>query len=226
MSEITVQIANGDHTYLAESICREMEESAKARGTGIAKRSPDYLIKKMEDGKAIIATTDKGEFVGFCYIETWGHEKFVANSGLIVNPEFRKTGVATKIKEKAFELSRKKYPEAKIFGLTTSLAVMKINSDLGYRPVTFSELTDDEQFWKGCSSCVNYDILTRTNRKHCLCTGMLYDPKEEKVKVEEQRDFKTTSKLFERLQNIKKKMFLKSERLVKEKVSVLFNFFV
>jgi hypothetical protein len=226
MSEITVQIANGGHTYLAESICREMEESAKARGTGIAKRSPDYLIKKMEEGKAVIATTDKGEFVGFCYIETWGHEKFVANSGLIVNPEFRKTGVATKIKEKAFELSRKKYPEAKIFGLTTSLAVMKINSDLGYRPVTFSELTDDEQFWKGCSSCVNYDILTRTNRKHCLCTGMLYDPKEEKPKVEEQRDFKTTSKLFERLQNIKKKMFLKSERLVKEKVSVLFNFFV
>jgi hypothetical protein len=226
MSEITVQIANGDHTYLAESICREMEESAKARGTGIAKRSPEYLIKKMEEGKAIIATTNKGEFVGFCYIETWGHEKFVANSGLIVNPVFRKSGVATKIKEKAFELSRKKYPEAKIFGLTTSLAVMKINSDLGYIPVTFSELTDDEQFWKGCASCVNYDILTRTNRKHCLCTGMLYDPKEEKQKVEEKRDFKSTSKLFERLQSIKKKMFLKSEKLVKEKVSVLFNFFV
>lgn len=226
MSQITVQIANGSHIYLADSICREMEESAKARGTGIAKRSPEYIVKKMEEGKAIIATTDKGEFVGFCYIETWGHEKFVANSGLIVHPEFRKTGVATKIKEKAFELSRKKYPEAKIFGLTTSLAVMKINSDLGYRPVTFSELTDDESFWKGCSSCVNYDILTRTNRKHCLCTGMLYDPKEQKLPAEDKANFKKNSKILERLQNIKKKMFLKSEKLVKEKVSVLFNFFV
>ncbi|HYG39400.1 MAG TPA: GNAT family N-acetyltransferase [Cytophagales bacterium] len=226
MSQITVQIANGSHIYLADSICREMEESAKARGTGIAKRSPEYIVKKMEEGKAIIATTDKGEFVGFCYIETWGHEKFVANSGLIVHPEFRKTGVATKIKEKAFELSRKKYPEAKIFGLTTSLAVMKINSDLGYRPVTFSELTDDESFWKGCSSCVNYDILTRTNRKHCLCTGMLYDPKEQKSPAEDKANFKKNSKILERLQNIKKKMFLKSEKLVKEKVSVLFNFFV
>lgn len=226
MSEITVQIANGSHIYLADSICREMEESAKARGTGIAKRSPEYLIKKMEEGKAIIATTNKGEFVGFCYIETWGHEKFVANSGLIVNPVFRKSGVATKIKEKAFELSRKKYPDAKIFGLTTSLAVMKINSDLGYIPVTFSELTDDEQFWKGCSSCVNYDILTRTNRKHCLCTGMLYDPKEEKQPAQGKANFKKNSKILERLQEIKKKMFLKSEKLVKEKVSVLFNFFV
>ena len=65
-------------------------------------------------------------------------------------------------------------------GLTTGLAVMKINSDLGYRPVTFSELTTDEQFWKGCESCVNYDILVRTERKHCLCTGMLFDPQKEK----------------------------------------------
>lgn len=225
MSEITVQIANGDHLYLADSICREMEESAKARGTGIAKRSPEYLIKKMNEGKAIIATTNKGEFVGFCYIETWGHEKFVANSGLIVNPVFRKSGVATMIKQKAFELSRTKYPEAKIFGLTTSLAVMKINSDLGYEPVTFSELTKDEEFWKGCSSCVNYDILTRTERKHCLCTGMLFDPKDEKSN-QAKWDFVKSSNILERLQSIKKKIFLKSQKMVEEKVSVLFNLFM
>ena len=100
----------------------------------------------------------------------------MANSGLIVVEKFRGHGLAKRIKQKAFELSRQRYPETKIFGLTTGLAVMKINSELGYKPVTFSELTNDEAFWKGCQSCVNYDILQRTGRKHCLCTGMLYDP--------------------------------------------------
>ncbi|MBT1703543.1 GNAT family N-acetyltransferase [Fulvivirgaceae bacterium PWU20] len=160
-----------------------MEESAKARGTGIAKRSPDYIKQKMDEGKAVIAVTPDGTWVGFCYIEAWQHEKYVANSGLIVSPSFRKTGVATEIKRKVFELSREKYPNAKIFGLTTGLAVMKINSDLGYEPVTYSELTTDEEFWKGCRSCVNYDILTSKNRKNCLCTAMLFDPEEAAKKL-------------------------------------------
>src|SRR6185437_12977739 len=129
MSDFIVQVAGEQHQHLAEAICKEMEESAKARGTGIAKRNPDYIRQKMREGKAILATTKGGEFAGFCYIETWGHVKFVSNSGLIVAPAFRKDGLATKIKQKAFELSRKKYPDAKLFGLTTSLAVMKINSD-------------------------------------------------------------------------------------------------
>lgn len=163
-----------------------MESSAKARGTGIAKRSPEYVQLKMEEGKAVIAVTDAGEWVGFCYIEAWGHEKFVANSGLIVNPAFRGHGVAKSIKERIFQLSREKYPDAKIFGLTTGLAVMKINSDLGYEPVTYSELTDDEEFWKGCRSCVNFDILTAKKRTNCLCTAMLYDPVQ-KQKDEEER---------------------------------------
>jgi len=160
-----------------------MEESAKARGTGIAKRSPQYIIRKMEEGKAIIAVTEDGTWVGFCYIEAWEHEKYVANSGLIVSPAFRKTGIATEIKQKIFALSRKKYPNAKIFGLTTGLAVMKINSDLGYEPVTYSELTTDEEFWKGCRSCINYEILMSKNRKNCLCTAMLFDPEEAAQKV-------------------------------------------
>jgi hypothetical protein len=160
-----------------------MEQSAKARGTGIAKRSPDYIIRKMEEGKAIIAVTNDGTWVGFCYIEAWQHDKYVANSGLIVSPTFRKTGVATEIKQKIFELSRQKYPTAKIFGLTTGLAVMKINSDLGYEPVTYSELTNDEEFWKGCRSCVNYDILMSKERKNCLCTAMLFDPVEAAAKL-------------------------------------------
>lgn len=207
MSEFIIQVAGEQHKHLAEAICNEMEESAKARGTGIAKRSPDYIRTKMEEGKAIVATTKDGRFAGFCYIETWGHGKYVANSGLIVTPDFRKGGLATKIKIKAFELSRKKYPEAKLFGLTTSLAVMKINSELGYKPVTFSELTDDEAFWKGCSSCVNYDILNRMNRKMCLCTGMVFDPKD---KNRSKWDFVKKSKLYERWINFKNNKLLKA----------------
>jgi hypothetical protein len=183
LSDIIVRRATADDKKFAETITTEMEESAKARGTGIAKRSPDYIKQKMDEGKAVIAIAKDGTWVGFCYIEAWEHEKYVANSGLIVAPAFRKTGVATEIKNKVFALSREKYPNAKIFGLTTGLAVMKINSDLGYEPVTYSELTTDEEFWKGCKSCVNYDILTSKNRKNCLCTAMLFDPQEAAKKL-------------------------------------------
>ena len=182
----TVDVASEAHTGFAAEICAEMEASAKVRGTGIAKRKPEYVEQKMREGKAVIALTgneltedrkaEDGRFAGFCYIETWSGKKFVANSGLIVVPEFRKDGLAKRLKRRVFELSRELYPEAKIFGLTTSHAVMKISTELGYVPVPFSEITDDDTFWNGCSSCPNFDILTRTERKMCLCTGMLYDP--------------------------------------------------
>ena len=205
-----VQLANEDHLRLAETICHEMEQSAKARGTGIAKRSPIYVMEKMLEGKAIVATTIAGEWVGFCYVETWEHGKFVANSGLIVHPDYRKSGIATRIKAKAFELSRERYPNAKIIGLTTSLAVMKINSDLGYEPVTLNQLPGDEAFWKGCSSCVNYDILNRTERKHCLCTGMLYDPEQQKKEEKKEKwNFLKDSKLYERWMKIKQRILLR-----------------
>ncbi|PTX20326.1 hypothetical protein C8N40_103403 [Pontibacter mucosus] len=178
--EFIVTVAQGQHIIYALQICNEMESSAKARGTGIAKRSPDYIAQKMLEGKAVIALHPDGTWAGFCYIETWGHGKYVANSGLIVSPELRKSGLARRIKQKIFELSRTKYPDAKIFGLTTALAVMRINSSLGYTPVTYSELTDDEEFWKGCRSCVNFEILQSKNRTNCLCTAMLYDPTKEK----------------------------------------------
>lgn len=180
-------IATEEHLPYVDIILETIANAAKIRGTGIAKRSPDYVVLKIKEGKAVIAL-DGSEFAGFCYIESWGHDKFVANSGLIVVETYRGHGLAKSIKKMAFDLSRKKFPDSKIFGLTTGLAVMKINSELGYRPVTFSELTDDESFWKGCQSCVNYDILMRTNRKHCLCTGMLYDPKWEKEKKVENTD--------------------------------------
>jgi GNAT superfamily N-acetyltransferase len=163
----------------AETITDEMASSAQARGTGIARRSPEYVSQKIQEGKAVIAVTATGEWVGFCYIEAWQHGQFVANSGLIVAPEYRKTGIAKKIKHTIFQLSRDKYPNSKLFGLTTGLAVMKINSELGYEPVTYSELTDDEEFWAGCKSCVNYDILMSKDRKNCMCTAMLYEPKQD-----------------------------------------------
>ncbi len=185
-----------------------MESSAKVRGTGIAKRTPEYLLKKMEEGKAVIALTKQGEWVGFCYIETWEGE-YVANSGLIVSPEYRKTGIAKAIKRKIFDMSRKKYPNAKIFGLTTGLAVMKINSELGYEPVTYSELTQDEKFWAGCKSCINYDILTAKNKTNCICTAMLYDPNSKVPIVEIKKEFEKKAPLFERFMKIKKMKFLK-----------------
>jgi len=174
--EFVVRQATTEDWDFAQIICDEMESSAHIRGTGIAKRSPEYIKEKMQDGKAVIAFSENGEWAGFCYIETWTGE-FVANSGLIVNPEFRKYGLARRIKHAVFNLSREKYPSAKIFGLTTGLAVMKINSELGYFPVTYSELTQDENFWNGCKSCVNYSILMSKERKNCLCTAMLYKPK-------------------------------------------------
>lgn len=220
-SKFIIQTANENHLHYAERICAEMEESAKKRGTGIAKRSPVYIMEKMVEGKAIIATTDTNEWVGFCYIETWEHGKFVANSGLIVHPDFRNSGMAKAIKQKAFELSRKKYPDAKIIGITTSLPVMKINSDLGYEPVTFSELPADDAFWKGCGSCVNYDVLTRTGRKHCLCTGMMYNPEEhKKTETQPQKDtwdFLKESSLYERWMRIKQRILLRREERAKKK---------
>ena len=173
---IIVRIADSGDTVYAKNITDEMASSAKARGTGIAKRSPEYVSQKIQEGKAVIAVTATGEWVGFCYIEAWQHGQFVANSGLIVAPAYRKTGIAKKIKHTIFQLSRDKYPNSKLFGLTTGLAVMKINSELGYEPVTYSELTDDEEFWAGCKSCVNYDILMSKDRKNCMCTAMLYEP--------------------------------------------------
>jgi hypothetical protein len=180
MEKFIITEAGEDHLNHVPDIEKAILEAASVKGTGLAKRSAEYLTEKIKEGKAVIAITEGGDFAGFCYIESWGHEKFVANSGLIVLEKYRGNGLAMKIKARAFRLSRKIFPGAKMFGLTTSLAVMKINSALGYKPVTFSELTNDDQFWKGCHSCSYYDILFRTNRTHCLCTAMLYDPEKEK----------------------------------------------
>ncbi|MFN8289792.1 MAG: GNAT family N-acetyltransferase [Chitinophagaceae bacterium] len=206
---IIIRVATAADKVYSKTITDEMEASAKARGTGIAKRSPDYIEQKIDEGKAVIAVTGLNEWVGFCYIETWSHGEYVANSGLIVAPAYRKSGVAKQIKQRIFELSRQKYPEAKIFGLTTGLAVMKINSDLGYEPVTYSELTQDEAFWAGCKSCVNYEILMSKERKNCMCTAMLYDPKDHYEPEETKQFFEENKKGFERLLKFKQWKLLK-----------------
>lgn len=203
INDINILIASHAHEGYAQEIVDEMASSAQARGTGIAKRSPEYIVQKMNEGKAVIALTDEGKWAGFCYIETWDGD-YVANSGLIVSPPYRKSGVAKAIKQTIFYLSREKYPNAKLFGLTTGLAVMKINSDLGYEPVTYSELTKDEKFWNGCRSCVNFDILTMKEQKNCMCTAMLFDPADHTPVQEVKEDFKENAELYDRFMQIKK----------------------
>lgn len=202
-----ILIADKSHSVYADIICQTISDSANVRGTGIAKRAPEYVISKMEKGNAVIALDDK-KFIGFCYIESWSHGKFVANSGLIVHPDYRGQGYAKKIKKKVFEHSKAKFPNSKIFSITTGLAVMKMNSELGYKPVTFSELTDDQTFWKGCQTCKNYDVLQRTEQSMCLCTGMLYDPNANDIDVAE----KVKANVFQRLKKIKQARFLKKNR--------------
>ncbi len=209
-NKFIVTVAENQHLEFVPVILKEIEESAKERGTGIAKRSAAYLEEKINEGKAVMAFSDEGEWAGFCYIETWSNKEYVANSGLIVAKKFRKDGLAKAIKQKIFSYSREKYPNAKLFGLTTGLAVMKINSSLGYKPVTYSELTQDEVFWSGCKSCVNFEILNSKDRKNCLCTAMLYNPEENKSQ-ENSNNIKSENdqKLFSKFKKIKTMLWKK-----------------
>ena len=173
--KIDVMVASEKHLKYVTTINDTIDEAAKARGTGIARRTDEYITGKIKQGKAIIALCGE-EFAGFTYIESWGNKQYVATSGLIVHPDYRGLGLAKRIKAASFRLARLRWPKAKIFSLTSGAAVMKMNTELGYVPVTFNELTDDEDFWKGCEGCVNHDILMAKNRKFCICTAMLYDP--------------------------------------------------
>ena len=172
---IDVVVADESHEKYVDTILETISEAAKVRGTGIAKRTHEYVANKMREAKAVIAL-DGDKFAGFSYIETWQDKKYVTTSGLIVHPDYRGRGLAKRIKDMTFTLARTRWPHAKIFSLTSGAAVMAMNTQLGYKPVTFADLTQDEAFWKGCEGCVNVDILHRTNRKYCICTGMLYDP--------------------------------------------------
>jgi len=186
---IIVRLAEAADVIFAKEITDEMEASAIARGSGIAKRSAGSICEKILAGKAVIAVTNYGNWVGFQYLEVWEQGKFVSNSGLIVSPKYRNAGVATAIKRKIFQLSCDKYPNAHIFSITSGLAIMKLNTALGFEPVTYSEITKDEHFWEGCKSCVNYDVLTGKKKCNCLCTAMLFDPAKVKVAKEVKEEF-------------------------------------
>ena len=188
--EIDVMVADASHEAYVDTILDTIREAAKVRGTGIAQRTHEYVATKMKEGKAVIALCGD-EFAGFSYIESWGNKQYVTTSGLIVSPKYRHLGVAKRIKDATFTLARLRWPKAKIFSLTSGAAVMKMNTDLGYMPVTFADLTDDEAFWHGCEGCVNHDVLVRTQRKYCICTAMLFDPNAETHKPTR----KTTKKI-------------------------------
>jgi GNAT superfamily N-acetyltransferase len=188
--EIDVMVADASHEAYVDTILDTIREAAKVRGTGIAQRTHEYVATKMKEGKAVIALCGD-EFAGFSYIESWGNKQYVTTSGLIVSPKYRHLGVAKRIKDATFTLARLRWPKAKIFSLTSGAAVMKMNTDLGYKPVTFADLTDDEAFWHGCEGCVNHDVLVRTQRKYCICTAMLFDPNAETHKPTR----KTTKKI-------------------------------
>lgn len=179
--QFIIEVATDHHIHLATTIATTMEESAKVRGTGIGKRTPETIAALMRDGNALVAFHTDGRWAGFCYMSTFDNASFVSNSGLIVAPEFRDHGLAKKLKLVLFDLCRKKYPNASIIGITTSVAVMKINTELGFYPTVFSEMPRDEMFWKSCALCVNHDILKRTDRKFCLCTAMRFDVASEKA---------------------------------------------
>ena len=177
MKQIEVTVADPSHEKYVDTILKTIADAAKVRGTGIAKRTHEYLATKMKEAKAVIAL-ENGNFAGFSYIETWGNKHYVTTSGLIVHPDYRGMGVAKRIKDLTFTLARVRWPQAKIFSLTSGSAVMKMNTQLGYHPVTFNDLTDDQSFWRGCEGCINVDVLHRTGLKYCICTAMLYDPEE------------------------------------------------
>jgi len=173
---IFVRVATLNDIKYAAQICRETEDSAIARGTGIAKRTVESVAQKMRDGKAVIAVTGGGDWVGFAYLQSWEQGKYISNSGLIVSPAFRHSGVARAIKERIFKMSRRMYPDAKIFSITSGSAIMKLNTQLGFEPVTYQDITHDDSFWEGCKGCVNYDVLSGKKKCNCLCTAMLFDP--------------------------------------------------
>ena len=177
--DIKIKVADADDEKYVDTIIDTIREAAKKRGTGIAERTHEYVATKMKESKAVLALCGD-RFAGFSYIETWGNKHYVTTSGLIVHPDYLGMGVARRIKDYTFTLARVRWPNAKIFSLTSGDAVMKMNTQLGYVPVSFNQLTDDDAFWKGCEGCCNHDILMAKNRKFCICAGMLYDPEKHK----------------------------------------------
>lgn len=71
--------ADESHHRYAQEICDTIQDAAQKRGTGIARRTPEYICTRMTNGNAVIAL-EGDRFAGFCYIERWGDKDFVAHS--------------------------------------------------------------------------------------------------------------------------------------------------
>jgi GNAT superfamily N-acetyltransferase len=172
-----VRIAtSGDRAYAA-TIANEMAYSSARRGTGIARRPPEYVMQKMDEGLAVIAVNaDNGAWAGFCCIEVWQHKKYVANSGLIVSPGYRGTGISKQIKIALFDHCRSKFPGARLFSLSASPAVIHMNKAMGYKVVSFAEVMSDELFLTGCESWVNYKELMSREQTRLPYVSMIFDP--------------------------------------------------
>lgn len=172
--DIIIRIAGESDACYIQNIIAEIDNAAKDPATGICRRTASFLAKKIKEGLAVIAVTSRNEWAGFCYIQEWEEARFVSSCALVIAPAARNTGIAGAIKTKIFELAQHRYPKAILFGLTTSSAVMKINSKLGYQPVPYAAITKASGFWDSCRGCQHYDILQRQNRTNCLCTAMRF----------------------------------------------------
>ncbi len=64
-----ISVASYEHFSQADSICRQMAQSAMSRGTGIAGRTAESIRQKMQAGRAVIATLPDGQWVGFAYLD-------------------------------------------------------------------------------------------------------------------------------------------------------------
>ena len=176
---IKIEFATDGHLKYAGAISLAIAEAAKDKNSGLAHRTPEYIAEKIAAGKGVIAL-DGDSLAGFCYIAGWEHDFFVSHSGLIVKPEYRGCGLAKAMKAKAFELSAVRFPGARVFGLTTSPAVKKINLELGYKAVPYKQITRDIDFWMGCFTCTHYETLCKNAFEECFCTAMVYNPNENK----------------------------------------------
>lgn len=171
-----------DQQY-ADNIAHEISISALLRNVAIEPRTGDYIFQKMIDGLAVIAIDNETEeWIGFCALDVWNHQRYVANTGLIVKPKYRGKNVSNLLKNKLFELARIKFPSAKIFSLTNKELIKKINIDLGFQEVEAREILYDPYFNTGMNSWVDFIELL----KHSEESGhkaMVFDPESALVAI-------------------------------------------
>ena len=48
LDDITVEVASEEHLFYVDQILETIENAAKVRGTGIARRKPEYLAQKIK----------------------------------------------------------------------------------------------------------------------------------------------------------------------------------